>query len=177
LHGSWFEPRDAPVESAVASSPMPSVLMYGSLLGFLLVNAAEKGVAEMQLVEPAQVFTRKVRDVLLDNFSKEKANKLLAEVKLSIKDPLQLTVADVPDKHDVLMIGLSSNHDFFSSAVIDQISKVRIEREEASLCFDFILLRPRSIFSDLVIRLCHVEFKCLVVCWNGMKTQLRKVST
>ncbi len=124
LHGSWFEPRDAPVDSAAASSPMPSVLLYGSFLGYTLVNIVEKGVTDIHLVEPAQVFTRKVRDVLLDNFSKEKATKLLSEIKLAIRDPLHLTTADVPDKHDILMVGMSANHDFFSSAVIDQISKV-----------------------------------------------------
>jgi protein arginine N-methyltransferase 7 len=127
LQGSWFEPPDAPVDVAAASSPMPSVLMYGSYLGFLLLSAAEKGVTEVQLVELAQVYTRKVRDVVLDNFTKEKASKMLQEIKLAIRDPLQLTTADVPGKYDVLMLALSANHDFFSSGVVEQIAKAKVD--------------------------------------------------
>ena len=42
LEGSWYEPPDVPAESGEVSSPCPSVLMYGSFMGFLLVTAAEK---------------------------------------------------------------------------------------------------------------------------------------
>ncbi len=42
-----------------------------------------------------------------------------------MKDPLQLTVRDVPGQYDVLMVAVDSNHDFFSSLVIEQMAKVR----------------------------------------------------
>ncbi len=127
LQGSWYEPPDAPIDAAAASSPMPSVLMYGSFLGFLLLNCAEKGVTEMQLVEPAQVYTRKVRDVVLDNYTKEKASKMLQDIKLAIRDPLSLTTDDVPGKYDILMLALSANHDFFSSGVVEQAAKAKVD--------------------------------------------------
>jgi hypothetical protein len=106
---------------------MPSALMFGSYLGFLLMNVIDKGVTEMQVVEPAQVFTRKVRDVLLDNYSKEKAAQLLQTIRLAIKDPLQLTTVDVPQKYDILMLGISSNHDLFSSQVLEQVTKAKLD--------------------------------------------------
>lgn len=57
--------------------------------------AIDAGVTDIQLVEPAPVFTRKVRDVLLENYPKEKAKTLLSEVKLAVRDPVQLTTSDI----------------------------------------------------------------------------------
>jgi hypothetical protein len=99
-------------------------------------------VTELQLVEPAQVFTRKVRDVLLDNFTKEKSAKLLQEVKLAIRDPLQLSTVDIPEKHDILMCALSSNHDFFSSGVQKKTQKKM--QKKIFFCFKFLFLGYRT---------------------------------
>lgn len=131
LSGTWFVPPDQELKPDVVSDEVgvaqPAVLLFGSFLGYLLMNVIDKGTTEVQLVEPAQVFTRKVRDVVMENYSKEKATKMLQDVALAIKDPLRLTTVDVPEKYDVLMLGISSNHDFFSNQVVEQVVKAKLE--------------------------------------------------
>ncbi len=81
----------------------------------------------MQLVEPAAVYTRKVRDVLLENYPKDKAARLLAEVKLAVRDPTQLTTREVPDKFDILLLAVDANHDFYSNLLVEQVAKSKVD--------------------------------------------------
>lgn len=81
----------------------------------------------MMLVEPAQVYTRKVRDIVLDNFTKERATEMLQKTALAIRDPLHLTTKDVAAKYDILMLALTANHDFFSSGAIEQAAKAKVD--------------------------------------------------
>lgn len=126
LLGEWFVPPD--VDSAVeVTNNMPSVLVFGSCLGFLLMGAVDAGVTDIQLVEPAPVFARKVRDVLQDNYSRDKVKQLLAGVQVAIHDPVSVTTAQVKGKHDVLMVGLDVNHDIFSSSLVEMVARAKVD--------------------------------------------------